>query len=85
MVLGCNFLFSKRHIRKSATDFIRGAPKSTQLMIHHFGSLTDLIDPLERPQSLLPTASEKPRSSIVVALGAMYGDSEFSDFCEGSD
>ena len=29
MVLGCNFLSSKRHIRKSATDFIGGALKST--------------------------------------------------------
>ena len=29
MVLGCNFLSSKRYIRKSATDFIGGALKST--------------------------------------------------------
>ena len=40
---------------------------------------------VQKPQFLLPLLSERPYSLIPEALGAMHGDLDLSDFCEGSD
>ena len=69
----------------------RGALKSTWLVMHHFvkmvhfAPLTDLVDPLWGDSILAATASEKSYSLIAETLGAMHGDLDWSDFCEGYD
>ena len=71
MVLGCNFLSWNRYIRKSATDFTGGAPKSTWWMIHHFVKMAHLphrliwLIPFEEPQFLLPLPQTSPAPRLL--------------------